>query len=81
MNPATHICVEMSSPTRRGLTHPIATPRIIKYTRRNEFPDEKGIDTSEIYIADFSFESRNEFPDEKGIDTCCQSSNQKNSSM
>ena len=44
-----------------------------RYTSRNEFPDEKGIDTYPEVIIIFPDLSRNEFPDEKGIDTILKS--------
>ena len=64
--------VEMSSPMRRGLT-----PCSAKETRlgpaqcRNEFPDEKGIDTIIRAFSILMSEScRNEFPDERGLTQC-----------
>ena len=40
--------VEMSSPMRRGLTLLVSNPTTIIANSRNEFPDEKGIDTLDI---------------------------------
>ena len=55
---------------RRGLTHTFSSSFFFWYGRRNEFPDEKGIDTtSATSCRRTTSPSRNEFPDEKGIDT------------
>ena len=61
----------MSSPMRRGLTPFRQQPSVRPLPdRRNEFPDEKGIDTllKQLIVPGLS-SCRNEFPDEKGIDT------------
>ena len=43
------IRVEMSSPMRRGLTQCVHSVEVSsEFPSRNEFPDEKGIDTSSL---------------------------------
>ena len=54
---------------RRGLTHNSNPTNSNDASGRNEFPDEKGIDTSTSNAIRPTRASRNEFPDEKGIDT------------
>ncbi len=56
---------------RRGLTLARIDFKSFWMGRRNEFPDERGIDTRESVSTESEGWRRNEFPDEKGIDTLC----------
>ena len=46
-----------------------ASLMLTSMSRRNEFPEVKGIDTSRYYLLKNKNMSRNEFPEVKGIDT------------